>query len=743
MSKYKYKPLRRRNQIRILQLLGWHDTSVRYEAIDQHKGKDKSIYCRIITRNLPHPDGEAKKDRSDHDHPETPQRSQTSTSDGTMQGPEDNAQAAAPTIESDDEPYEAVSWTWGGDQNNESVFIEEGRGWKTIEVRSNLIAVLRQLRRKDASRSIWVDAVCINQNLDDNDNSDKAANNEKNMQVAMMAHIYGNAFNVCIWLGDHDDNSELALRFIQNTVSDLGVFEEITTTTKFSDEWTALGALMNRPWFGRRWVVQEISHAKTATVHCGKDWVQWSDFETAVSLFERDAARIAKTFHGNEKAEYSPDYFGDVEAMGATRLVQAKSKLFRRNDENQIVEYRYPLSDLVTELSNFEAGNAHDMIYAVLSLAKDTHHKTEATHRSAEAKDDASTPSKRGSRNKAARNKRKYDDVNSESPHKTNAMTDNASSSGVPTKKARVEAAGADRDSGRMSAKDSTEPAANYTVKETALAKWSAYMFQLNARKNHKVFKVDYKQEFFEVCKQFLDFTLKFPTGNNNLDILCRPWAPRMERSTLPSWIPTVDDAAFQVRPARFAPGGKQIARKNHDPLVCQSPTTTSSATSYNACGNQRQEDWKFGNTEDQKFSLFVWGFAIDEIGEIGPFSQLGNVPVEWLHLAGWQPWDHLGKRIPGTPPPERLWRTLVADRGPEGVNAKVYYPKAFEYAIDNSTPDTGLETTNLAKRSNPILVEFLKRMMAVVWNRKLFKSARHGGLLGLAPKKAKDKDRE
>jgi hypothetical protein len=264
------------------------------------------------------------------------------------------------------------------------------------------------------------------------------------------------------------------------------------------------------------------------------------------------------------------------------------------------------------------------------------------------------------------------------------------------------------------------------------------------SKKKHKVFKVNYQQDFFEVCKQFVEFTLESATGTNNLDILCRPWAPISEKEQLPSWIPSVEDAAFAMRSAPFAPGGKHMARRNHDPFVSQSPTANSSSTSYNACRNLRPV-WSFGGNKDpdRHRSLFVEGFIIDKIAEDEAPSHLGNVPVEWLHFAGCTPWDKKDNRIQDSHIPEPLWRTLVADRSPDGSSAKVYYAKAFEYAIDNSAPNTGVETTQLLTRRNPILTEFLKRMSAVVWNRRLFKSAQNGGLLGLAPKKAKAGDSE
>ena len=685
---YKYGKFKHPKEIRVLVLLGPND---------KNTPNDEDIYCRIHHQILP------------------PRFVDTSLKRGQSTQVEKSKEDVAKKLLD----YEAVSWTWGDQQNTSSVFVDAGKAkgviqWKTISVRKNLIQVLKRLRRPETSRNLWVDGICIEQEDE----------YEKDLQVAMMADIYGNATNVCVCLGEHDQESELALKFIRDTISDLGAFEEFTTK-KFSEEWKALAALMNRAWFSRRWVIQEISHAQTATVHCGDGHVKWSDFEMAVSLFERDALRISKIFHGDEKAEYDPEFFGVVEAMGATRLVQAKSKLFRRDANNNIVEFRYPLSDLVTEFSSFEANNPHDMIYAVLSLAKETWHRIMAKDDS-NIQDEAATagPSTPLNGSKHSR----------DTTH-TSVLMDNQTSK-------NTKAPGASDP--RKVWKDETAEELPFTLREKALGKSTINVMKQireTTKNQHKVFVVQYKQDFFDVCKQFLDFALRYATGSNNLDILCRPWAPLVE-TELPSWIPCVGEAPFEMRPNRYAPGGKQVARKNHDSLVVQSHPGNSNATGYNACRSQKAYNLRFGDKdhEVQKHSLFVEGFIIDEIGPIEIYSQMGNIPPEWFQLAGWYPWDRKGKRDPENHPPENLWRTLVADRGSDGANPKLYYPKAFEYAIDNSTPHAGLETTNLTKRSNPILVEFLKRMLAVVWNRRLFKSARQG-LLGLAPKKARAKD--
>ena len=209
-TRYKYKRFRHPNQIRLVKVLGRKDALV--DPNDR-----KIIHVRIMYRNLPvpkRPNGYGVE---------------TTWSEALRNGMDSNTEA--PRIvkrkqESDDVPYEAVSWTWGDNKNGKTIRIRGGGGWKTLVVRKNLIKVLDQLRLGDAARILWVDGISIDQ-------SDDESNFEKNQQVAMMAHIYGNATNVCICLEEHHDRSELAFAFISRTVSDLGAFREITTGSVF------------------------------------------------------------------------------------------------------------------------------------------------------------------------------------------------------------------------------------------------------------------------------------------------------------------------------------------------------------------------------------------------------------------------------------------------------------------------------------------------------------------------------
>ena len=77
--------------------------------------------------------------------------------------------------------------------------------WTKLPIQANLMAALRHLRQPSRSRTLWINAICINQK--DND--------EKSIQIQQMAIIYKSARRVVIWLGLAANDSQLALRTLQ------------------------------------------------------------------------------------------------------------------------------------------------------------------------------------------------------------------------------------------------------------------------------------------------------------------------------------------------------------------------------------------------------------------------------------------------------------------------------------------------------------------------------------------------
>ena len=58
-----------------------------------------------------------------------------------------------------DRPYEALSYEWGFQQEDEPEIILDGFSRR---VRNNLFNALRQIRPEDGARHLWTDALCIN-----------------------------------------------------------------------------------------------------------------------------------------------------------------------------------------------------------------------------------------------------------------------------------------------------------------------------------------------------------------------------------------------------------------------------------------------------------------------------------------------------------------------------------------------------------------------------------------------------
>lgn len=71
-------------------------------------------------------------------------------------------------------------------------------------VMNNLYRVLERLRFQDASRILWIDGICINQ--DDSE--------EQSQQVMLMKQVYQQAEMVLYWIGEEKDDSEAAFRII-------------------------------------------------------------------------------------------------------------------------------------------------------------------------------------------------------------------------------------------------------------------------------------------------------------------------------------------------------------------------------------------------------------------------------------------------------------------------------------------------------------------------------------------------
>ena len=151
-----------------------------------------------------------------------------------------------------------------------------------MPITSNLWEALGRIRHETETKILWVDSICI----------DQGNFEERNHQVRLMKDIYKNASEVVVWLGEETEDTAMAfdltrkLSFTANKWEKPGplMAEDLAKARlpdKESRDWKALDAIFWRTWFTRVWVIQEITMAKEATVHCGAQCIPWRDLTCA------------------------------------------------------------------------------------------------------------------------------------------------------------------------------------------------------------------------------------------------------------------------------------------------------------------------------------------------------------------------------------------------------------------------------------------------------------------------------
>ncbi|KAK6949526.1 hypothetical protein Daesc_009609 [Daldinia eschscholtzii] len=186
-------------------------------------------------------------------------------------------------------PYEAISYVWG-DPHDKVGIICNG---KPLAITAGLHTVLCHFRSPSEKRSLWADAICINQN----------DSNERGSQVGRMKDIYSKADRVLIWLGEEKDESDRGIAVawdIAHACHQYTSYGGSLVTISFDDELalqlfgkfrdksefprlSAFARIIERLWFTRVWVVQELALATEAMVFCGNSHISWTDLLAAIT----------------------------------------------------------------------------------------------------------------------------------------------------------------------------------------------------------------------------------------------------------------------------------------------------------------------------------------------------------------------------------------------------------------------------------------------------------------------------
>jgi hypothetical protein len=666
------------------------------------------------------------------------------------------------------EDYEALSWSWGSEPPEYQILIRKGESRTRMRATGALVWAIKHLRYPDRDRTLWVDAICIDQgNVD-----------EKNHQVQMMSQIYSYAIRVCIWLGLDDVESSRAIRFIKEEILQLRHFDTLCQDESNSQKWQSLLLLMQRPWFFRRWVVQEIALARDATIYCGPDEIAWKDFSVAVELFvevETATHRLSEVMKKDPKFYHVPGWFEYVSALGASLLVEATGMIFRYyKQEDTEVENSQGNEDGRDKRTpqNPAPGQDEPVADGDSSCTEESDAETQDNSGSKKRKKNANRPNEE---NKRIKLDSSDDPISQRRP---------LLSLEYLVSKLTIFQATEPRDAiyALLAIARDTIPSARADDR-AALQLHEA----LTANTTQKLFLVDYGRPYADVCQDFIEFCARRSDRTRALDILCRPWAPdphpgqtihfnhrskrgdietwlkslalwrklkksfRKQRNRaqahdlkLPSWIPILSGAPF----AMYSQAGIHImkmGRVNADPLV----GLPHGPRSYDAAQGAEidLESLKFKKRRlHSAHCMYIRGFILDTVQKTADSSQGGNIPVDWLKLSEWDVWS-VGKKNQKESerdanksgkdgdPPEAFWRTIVADRGKEGRNPPYYYARACKESVFKGGLASGFVNTSdlINNERNSIAAQFCRRVQSVIWNRSLIRTTQ--GHLGIANK--------
>lgn len=171
----------------------------------------------------------------------------------------DRIECTLRTVSLDDNPsYEALSYCWGDPNDPKKLIFLPKQPFKATP---SLESALRNLRHRDSERTMWIDAICINQN-------DVA---ERTAQVKQMQDIYAHASHLVVWVGaaSESEDSDLGMETCRQVGEELKEGDhwdiDLANVSLIKDPhqrkeafdpkpWVAANRLFRRNWFDRVWV---------------------------------------------------------------------------------------------------------------------------------------------------------------------------------------------------------------------------------------------------------------------------------------------------------------------------------------------------------------------------------------------------------------------------------------------------------------------------------------------------------
>jgi hypothetical protein len=266
-----------------------------------------------------------------------------------------------------------------------------------LQVPTNLALALQHLRRERHSRTLWIDALCINQ----------ANKDEKRMQIQRMDWVYANASPIVVWLGGYhgikeasncEEGSDCLHRRQIQAAFDL--FQSLSgwrllapfyfkrdKEDRSREALPGLWDIYKRGWWERLWVIQEVALATgPVRLQCGHNTCDFDNFRSAQHAILWDHRDVKEMGDDSKPVErliatvkdFRHSAFHDLEGPLPKLLYSGINKIsdsFGQDIHNkQVLFHQQPFAGrlqrvLLKTAGQFQCRDDRDRLYAVLGIA--------------------------------------------------------------------------------------------------------------------------------------------------------------------------------------------------------------------------------------------------------------------------------------------------------------------------------------------------------------------------------------
>jgi hypothetical protein len=180
---------------------------------------------------------------------------------------------------------------------------------------------------------------------------------EKTKQVRLMVKVYQHAKIVNIWLGLSNEHSVVGMEILSFLAGDTD-FNDNPPWTQYAPELALAGLIdiIQRPYFRRIWVAQEVAVARHLKLTVGKLSFDW---------FSKNTGRF---FTRLKLAELSPEWDqAGLLALDMKPLMEMVELAYMKAHNFQC---EVGTVDIIHNLRHRQATDPRDMVFALATLAK-------------------------------------------------------------------------------------------------------------------------------------------------------------------------------------------------------------------------------------------------------------------------------------------------------------------------------------------------------------------------------------